>query len=320
MSAKGIKAKKTSGYDSNPKPMSFKKALQRYWVLYIILFVIMAYYCLFHYYTIYLGVMMAFKNVKLGFTIAEAEWVGIANFKKVITSSEILATVTNTLRMSVARLVWTFWPPIVLAIMLFDLTSAAYKRICQTLVYIPHFFSWVVVYGIVYGIFSSTGFMNVLLGKIGVQPVNFLQDPGKFITMIVGSQIWKGVGWGTILYFAAMTNVNPELYEACKIDGAGPMRRTWVVTLPEMLPVVSFSLIMALASILNNDFEQVLLFYNPSVYSVGDIIDTWVYRVGLLNYQYSVGSAVGLMKAIISMVLVISANYVSRRLSGRGMW
>ena len=117
-----------------------------------------------------------------------------------------------------------------------------------------------------------------------------------------------------------MTNVNPELYEACKIDGAGPMRRTLVVTLPEMLPVVSFSLIMSLSTILSNDFEQVLLFYNPTVYSVGDIIDTWVYRVGLLNNQYSVGSAVSLMKAIVSMVLIVSANYVSKRLSGRGMW
>ena len=315
-----MSARKAAKYDSGRKPMTFKKAWQRYWVLYIMLFIIMAYYCLFHYYTIYLGVQMAFRKVKLGMAIMDAKWVGFDNFRKIFKNKEVIQTVINTLRMSVARLVWTFWPPIVLAIMLFDLTSALYKRVCQTLVYIPHFFSWVVVYGIVYSMFSSAGLLNNLLGAMGVPRIDFLTDPKKFIPMIVGSQIWKGAGWGTILYFAAMTNVNPELYEACKIDGAGPMRRTLVVTLPEMLPVVSFSLIMSLSTILSNDFEQVLLFYNPTVYSVGDIIDTWVYRVGLLNNQYSVGSAVSLMKAIVSMVLIVSANYVSRRLSGRGMW
>ena len=317
---KAMSARKASRVETGRKPMTFKKAWQRYWVLYIMLFIIMAYYCLFHYYTIYLGIQMAFRKIKLGMGPLDGKWVGLDNFRKIFKNKEVIQTVINTLRMSVARLVWTFWPPIVLAIMLFDLTSAAYKRVCQTLVYIPHFFSWVVVYGIVYSMFASAGLINNFLGQFGISQINFLTDPNKFITMIVGSQIWKGAGWGTILYFAAMTNVNPELYEACKIDGAGPMRRTLVVTLPEMLPVVSFSLIMSLSTILSNDFEQVLLFYNPTVYSVGDIIDTWVYRVGLLNNQYSIGSAVSLMKAIVSMVLIVSANYVSRKLSGRGMW
>lgn len=294
--------------------------MKRYWVLYIMLFVIMAYYCVFHYYTIYLGVMMAFKKMKVGMTIAKADWLGLANFQKVIFDTEIQRVVVNTLRMSVYRLFWTFWPPIVLAIMIFDLTSALYKRVCQTLVYIPHFFSWVVVYGIAFSFFSQAGFINAFLGYLGFGEVNFLMNASKFLPLLIGTQVWKGVGWGTILYFAAMTNVNPELYEACKIDGAGPLRRTWVVTLPEMLPVVTFSLIMALSSILNNDFEQVLLFYNASVYAVGDIIETWVYRVGLGTMQYSTASAVSLMKAIISMTLVISANYVARRVSGRGMW
>ena len=162
--------------------------------------------------------------------------------------------------------------------------------------------------------------MNEFLNNLGFAKIDFLTAPSRFVSMLVGSQIWKGVGWGTILYFAALTNVNPELYEACKIDGAGPIRRTLVVTLPEMLPVVSFSLIMNLANILSNDFEQVLLFYNPAVYSVGDIIDTWVYREGLMNYQYSLGAAVSLLKALVSMILVIGANAFSRRVSGRGMW
>ena len=314
-----ITARKSKTKDGK-KPLTFKRALERYWALYIILFVIMAYYCLFHYYTIGLGIEMAFKNVKLGFSISESGYVGLQNFQRVFKSKDVYSTIINTLRLSVSRLVWTFWPPIVLAIMLFDLTSKAYKRVCQTLVYIPHFFSWVVVYGIVYSIFAYTGFINEFLNNLGFAKIDFLTAPSRFVSMLVGSQIWKGVGWGTILYFAALTNVNPELYEACKIDGAGPIRRTLVVTLPEMLPVVSFSLIMNLANILSNDFEQVLLFYNPAVYSVGDIIDTWVYREGLMNYQYSLGAAVSLLKALVSMILVIGANAFSRRVSGRGMW
>lgn len=298
----------------------FKKAFQRYWALYIMLFVIVAYYLLFHYVPIAMGVAMAFKNVKLGMSISQSPWVGWKNFAYVVQDPEILRVVMNTLILSGMRLFWGFWPPIVLAILIFDLTSAAYKRICQTIVYIPYFFSWVVVYGIVFAFFSGNGMINSVFKALGMPHQEFLMNAGAFRWLLVGSQVWKGVGWGTILYFAAMTGVNPELYEAAKLDGAGPIQRTRVVTLPAMMPVITFSLIMALGSILNNDFEQVLLFYNAAVYSVGDIIETWVYRVGLGKMQYSVGSAVSLLKAIISMGLILSANAFSRKVTGRGMW
>lgn len=298
----------------------FKKAFQRYWALYIMLFVIVAYYLLFHYVPIAMGVAMAFKNVKLGMSISQSPWVGWKNFAYVVQDPEILRVVMNTLILSGMRLFWGFWPPIVLAILIFDLTSAVYKRICQTIVYIPYFFSWVVVYGIVFAFFSGNGMINSVFKALGMQHQEFLMNAGAFRWLLVGSQVWKGVGWGTILYFAAMTGVNPELYEAAKLDGAGPIQRTRVVTLPAMMPVITFSLIMALGSILNNDFEQVLLFYNAAVYSVGDIIETWVYRVGLGKMQYSVGSAVSLLKAIISMGLILSANAFSRKVTGRGMW
>lgn len=298
----------------------FKKAFQRYWALYIMLFVIVAYYLLFHYVPIAMGVAMAFKDVKLGMSISQSPWVGWKNFAYVVQDTEILRVVMNTLILSGMRLFWGFWPPIVLAILIFDLTSAAYKRICQTIVYIPYFFSWVVVYGIVFAFFSGNGMINSVFKALGMQHQEFLMNAGAFRWLLVGSQVWKGVGWGTILYFAAMTGVNPELYEAAKLDGAGPIQRTRVVTLPAMMPVITFSLIMALGSILNNDFEQVLLFYNAAVYSVGDIIETWVYRVGLGKMQYSVGSAVSLLKAIISMGLILSANAFSRKVTGRGMW
>lgn len=310
-----VKARGRAGSKSG-----FKKAFQRYWALYIMLFVIVAYYLLFHYVPIAMGVAMAFKNVKLGMSISSAPWVGWKNFAYVVQDPEILRVVMNTLILSGMRLFWGFWPPIVLAILIFDLTSAAYKRICQTIVYIPYFFSWVVVYGIVFAFFSGNGLINSVFKALGMQHQEFLMNAGAFRWLLVGSQVWKGVGWGTILYFAAMTGVNPELYEAAKLDGAGPIQRTRVVTLPAMMPVITFSLIMALGSILNNDFEQVLLFYNSAVYSVGDIIETWVYRVGLGKMQYSVGSAVSLLKAVISMALILSANAFSRKVTGRGMW
>ena len=300
--------------------LGFKKAWQRYWALYLMLLVIVAYYLVFHYTPIAMGVMMAFKDVKLGMSIMDAPWVGWENFVYVVQDPEILRVVVNTLILSCMRLFWGFWPPIVLAIMIFDLTSAAYKRVCQTIVYIPYFFSWVVVYGVVFAFFSGNGMINNVLNTLGFGKQEFLMNAGAFRWLLVGSQVWKGVGWGTILYFAAMTGVNPELYEAAKLDGAGPIQRTRVVTLPAMMPVITFSLIMSLGQILNNDFEQVLLFYNSAVYSVGDIIETWVYRVGLGKMQYSVGSAVSLLKAIIGMVLILVANSCSRKVAGRGMW
>lgn len=300
--------------------MPFRLAFSRYWGLYAIVGVIMAYYLLFYYWPIVMGVMMAFKEVKLGMSVFNAPWVGVENFDYIFHDSEILRVTKNTLILSVLRLFWTFWPPIVLAIMIFDLTSAKYKRVCQTFVYIPHFFSWVIMYGIVFAFFSGNGMINNIIAALGGRKQDFLMNSGLFRSLLVGSQVWKGTGWGTILYFAALTNVNPELYEAAKIDGAGPVARTRAVTLPAMMPVVTFSLIMSLGSILNNDFEQVLMFYNSAVYSVGDIIETWVYRVGLGKMQYSVGSAVSLLKAIISMVLIIGANAFSRKVAGRGMW
>lgn len=154
----------------------------------------------------------------------------------------------------------------------------------------------------------------------GGEKTDFLTSSKAFLPLLIGSQIWKEAGWSTILYFAALTSVNTELYEAAKIDGAGPIQRIKAVTLPAMMPVITFSLIMALGNILNNDFEQILLFYNSAVYDVADTIDTWVYRVGLGKMQYGIGSAVSMMKAVVSLVLIVSANTFSKRTTGRGMF
>lgn len=300
------------------KPLSYR--VKKYRFLIPIALAGMIYFFIFNYIPIIWGFLMSFKDVKVGSGIMKAEWVGLENYKYVFTNPEMFKLLKNTLRLSVSRLIFSFFPPIILTVIIFDIKSALFKKFSQTMIYIPHFFSWVIIYGIVYAFFSGQGFVNSIITMFGGEAKEFLTSSSAFVPLIVGSQVWKGAGWGTILYFAALTGVNPELYEAAKIDGAGPIARIRAVTLPAMTSVITFNLIMSLGSILNNDFEQVLLFYSASVYDVGDIIDTWVYRVGLGKMNYSVGSAVSMLKAVISLVLMLTANKIAKKTSGRAMF
>lgn len=296
------------------------ESLKKYRGLYLIMAVIILYYFIFNYIPIIMGTIISFKEFKVGSTIASAPWVGLKNYLTVFQDPEMIRIIINTLQISVLRIFWNFWPPIVLAICIFEIQTVWYKKFCQTIVYVPYFFSWVIVYGIVYAFFSGNGLINATLRALGFQSKEFIASVSFFRPLLIGSQVWKGIGWGTILYFAALTGVNPELYEAAKIDGAGPIRRIMAVTLPAIVPIIVFQLIMTLGSILNNDFEQILMYYNAAVYDVADIIDTWVYRIGFGKMQYGIGQAVTTLKAVISLVLIVSANYGAKKLSGRGMW
>ena len=300
------------------QPLGFR--LKKYRILVPFVIIGIAYYFIFNYIPIIWGFIISLKDFKVGSTISGAPWVGLKNYIDVVQDPEMKKLLINTLRISVARLVFTFFPPILLTLVIFDIKSVVFKKVSQTIVYVPHFFSWVIIYGIVYAFFCGTGFVNATLTKLGLDTQDFLTSKNAFVPLIVGSQVWKEAGWNTILYFAALTGINPELFEAAKLDGAGPIARIRIISLPTMLPVISFSLIMALGNILNNDFEQILLFYNASVYEVADIIDTWVYRVGLGRMQYSIGSAVSMMKGVISMLLVLGSNKLSKKLTGRGMF
>ena len=300
------------------KSLGFR--LKKYRILIPFVVIGIVYYFIFNYIPIIWGFLISVKDFKVGSTISSAPWVGFKNYIEVIQNPEMKKLLVNTLRISVARLIFTFIPPILLTLVIFDLRSAVFKKVSQTIVYIPHFFSWVIIYGIVYAFFCGTGFVNAALSKLGMASKDFLTSKDAFVPLLVGSQVWKEAGWSTILYFAALTGINPELFEAAKLDGAGPIARIRVISLPTTLPVITFSLIMALGNILNNDFEQILLYYNASVYEVADIIDTWVYRVGLGRMQYSIGSAVSMMKGVISMLLILGSNKISKKLTGRGMF
>lgn len=302
------------------KKSSLGYRMKKYRILLPFVIAGIAYYFIFNYIPIIWGFIISLKDFKVGSTISSAPWVGLKNYIEVINNPEMKKLLINTLRISLARLVCTFIPPIMLTLVIFDLRSSVFKKVSQTIVYVPHFFSWVIIYGIVYAFFCGTGFVNAALTRLGVPTYEFMTSKAAFIPLLVGSQVWKEAGWNTILYFAALTGINPELFEAAKLDGAGPIARIRVISLPTMLPVITFSLIMALGNILNNDFEQILLYYNASVYEVADIIDTWVYRVGLGRMQYSIGSAVSMMKGVVSMFLILGSNKISKKLTGRGMF
>ena len=232
----------------------------------------------------------------------------------------MLKLLRNTLIISINSMIWGFLPPILLTIAIFDLRSKKYQKFCQTMVYIPHFFSWVIIYGIVFAFFSGNGFVNGIIRALGGTEVGFLTSKKAFLPLLIGTQIWQSVGWSTILYFAALTSVDTELYDAAKIDGAGPIQRIRAVTFPAMKPVITFSLIMSLGGVLGTNFEQIMMFYNSALYDVADVIDTWVYRVGLGQMQYGYGTATSMMRSVVGLVLMVSANTISKKVSGRGMF
>ena len=273
------------------------------------------------YWPMVLQFMVAFKDYQLGRGIFGSRWVGFANFVQVFTTTDFLAVLRNTIVISLLRLLVGFLPPLILAILLNDLWSKRFRRIAQTLIYIPHFFSWVIIYGLAYSLFApGSGMVNRLLVSLGHQRIDFLTSPAFFRPMILGTALFKELGWGTIIYLAALSAIDPQLYEAAAIDGAGPIKRLIHITLPSVRDVVIFLFTIALGFILNAGGEQVLLFVSGPTMRVGDIIDTWVYRHGLVNMEYSFATAAGLFQSFFGLILVVVANNVARRYAGRGIW
>ena len=233
--AAAVNPPKTTKKKKAAKPnekLPLKKALKKFWPLYIMIGIVMLYYFIFNYIPIIMGTVLSFKDMKVGNTIWNAKFVGWDNYVEVFQEPEMLNLIKNTLEISIMRLFWGFWPPILLAICIFDILTPWYKKFCQTMVYIPYFFSWVIVYGIVFAFFSGNGLINSIMKDLGMGNVDFLTSKDAFRPLLIGSQVWKGVGWGTILYLAAITGINGELYEAAMIDGANRWKRMWHITLP----------------------------------------------------------------------------------------
>lgn len=282
--------------------------------LYLLVIPVIVYYLIFHYGPMY-GASIAFKDFKPALGITGSPWVGLKHFKDFFSSYYFGRLLLNTLRISFATLVFGFPAPIILALLINEVQSRAFSRGVQTITYMPHFISTVVVCGMIIQFTKDTGFITNILGVFGVPAKNMLDNPRYFIPIYVISGIWQEVGWGSIIYLAALQGIDQELYEAAKIDGAGRWKQTLHVTLPGILPQVVILLIMRMGRILNVGYEKIILIYNPLTYEVADVISTFVYRKGLLEFGWSYSSAVGLFNSVVNLAFLVFANWFSARVS-----
>ncbi|MGJ4851996.1 ABC transporter permease [Bacillota bacterium Meth-B3] len=272
------------------------------------------------------GILMAFKdyNIFAGANpidaISKSPWVGMQNFDKLFASSQFGKVLANTLIINGYKILFLFPIPIVCAMLLHEIRNKAYKRLLQTSIYVPYFFSWVIVFGIFYSLLGSYGIVNGAIAALGLERVRFFTDIGLFRGLLVFTEGWKEIGYNTVIYLAAITAIDPGLYEAARIDGAGKWRLIWHITLPGLTPTIVLMLILKVGYILDTGFEQVLVFYNPAVYDVADIIQTYVYRLGMGQMNFAQSTALGLFNSVIAFVLIVGANAVSKKLLNRSIW
>jgi putative aldouronate transport system permease protein len=287
--------------------------------IYAFLLIPVAYYIIFNYLPMY-GAVIAFKDYKIGLGINVSKWVGLAQFHRLFRTPDFTKIFRNTLLLNIYGLVFGFPAPIILAVLLNE-AGTVYKRINQSILYLPHFISWVVLAGIFIQMLSpSTGVINSMLKLLSIEPIYFMADNFWWVVMYVVSGIWQGAGWGSIIYLAAISAIDPELYEAARIDGANKAAQIWHITLPGIKPTIAIMLILRMGSMMNVGFEHIYNFQNPAVFDVADVISTYVYRVGIQGAQYSFTTAVGLFQSVISLVLVSTANKIVRMMGENSLW
>lgn len=288
-------------------------------ILYLMVLPGLIYFLVFRYYPMY-GAIIAFKDYRVTEGITGSPWVGLEHFREIFSSTYFTNVLSNTLLISAYRFFFGIPAPILLALMLNEVRITWFKKCVQTVTYLPHFLSWVVIYGILSIMLSSSdGLVNKAIVSAGGAKISFLSDPDWFRTVLVASGIWKEIGWSAIIYLAALTAISTELYEAASVDGASRLRKIRDISLPGIMPVVALVSLLSLGNLLSAGFEQVFLMYNPAVYGVGDIIDTWVYRQGIQNFQFSVAAAVGVFKGVIGLILIVTCNWLAKRFTGKGV-
>ncbi|WP_136608612.1 ABC transporter permease [Paenibacillus dokdonensis] len=288
--------------------------------LYIMLLPAAAYYVLFHYYPMY-GALIAFKEFSITKGILGSPWAGFKHFEYLFTLDKFWHVFWNTIIISLYRLVFGFPLPLIMAILLNEARKLLFKRTVQTIVYLPHFISWVIMGGLLMNLLSTDGgVVNNIVRSLGGEPIGFLTDDRYFRGTLVWSMIWKEFGWNTIIYMAALAGVNPQLYEAAYMDGANRARRIWHITLPSIRGTIIILLILRIGGLMEAGFEQIFVLYHEGVYNVADIIDTYVYRIGLTEGRFSLAAAVGLFKSAINFILLIAANRLSRMMGEQGIY
>lgn len=290
------------------------RRLKKEWQLHAMLLPGIIVIFIFSYIPLY-GLIMAFQkyNPSMGFS---SPWVGLDNFKFLFSQPNFVRTIWNTLYMSVFKLMGGILVPVVFSLLLNEIGSKFFKRFFQTLIYLPNFISWVILAGIFRDLLAVDGIVNRMLQTVGIQAVDFLGTPGIFPWTMIVTDIWKGFGFGTVVYLAALTSIDPELYEAAKVDGAKRIKQTRYITLPMLAPTVILMLVLSLGGVLSAGFDQIYNLYAPIVYETGDIIDTYVYRLAFIDTQYSIGTAVGMFKSVVSCILVVLSYYLADKCAG----
>ena len=267
------------------------------------------------------GVVMAFKDFRVLKGILHSPWVGFDNFEKLFNTPWFSRILKNTLIISALRILFGFPAPIILALLLNEIRHQRYKKIVQSVSYLPHFLSWVILGGIFRQLLSpSYGAVNAVLNAFGIKSIYFLAEAAYFRGILIITGLWKDVGWSSILYLAAISSIDAEQYESAHLDGANRFQQAIHITVPSIMHVITILFILNLGGILDAGFDQIFNLYNPRVYVVADIIDTYVYRVGIIGFQYSFSVAVGLFKNVIGFALIISANLITRKFSEYGLW
>ena len=302
-----------------PRRRTWRQALRRDWQLYSLVVLPLTFFVIFRYLPM-AGNVIAFRRYVPGGGIFGEQWVGLRYVKLFFSDPGFWQVFTNTLVLGVLTLAVCFPLPIVLALLLNEVTNRRLKRFVQSISYLPHFLSIVVVAAIVMNLLAVDGAVNQAVRGFGHTAVPFLQEPGWFRTIYVSSEAWQTVGWGTILYLAALTTIDENLYEAARIDGANRWRQTWHVTLPGIRPTMVTVFVLNLGTFMTLGFEKILLLYNPLTYPTADVISTYLFRMGIVSNNFSYAAAIGLFEALIGLVLILSANTIARRTVGTSLW
>jgi putative aldouronate transport system permease protein len=267
------------------------------------------------------GITMAFKDFRFLAGIMKSPWAGFKHFETMFTGIYFWPAFRNTLIISTYKIIFSFPAPILLAILLNEVKHMAFKKTVQTITYLPHFISWVVLSGIVIEVLSpNRGIVNYIITLFGGKPIFFIGESAWFRPVLVISSIWKSIGFQSIIYLAAISGIDPELYDVAAIDGSGRIRKILSITIPSIFPVICIMLIFAIGGIINDDFDQVFNLLNGRVMGVGEVISTYTYRIGLERMEYSYSTAVGLFKNVISLVLIVVSNFASRKLFDSSLW
>jgi putative aldouronate transport system permease protein len=292
----------------------WKRELKKNWPLYVLCLPSLVFVVIFSYMPMG-GLLMAFQDYKPWLGITNSPWVGFDNFAKIFQFEESIQAIINSIIIAVIKIICGIIVPIVMALLLNEVRNTGLKKGIQTLVYLPHFLSWVTVAGIMLDVLGLDGGINHILANFGIEPIFFLGDPDTFRSSIIISDLWKNFGFAMIVYLAAITGIDPTYYEAAEMDGASRWKQTFHVTLPGMMPIIIVVSTLSLGGVLDAGFDQIFNLYNPLVYSTGDIIDTYVYRSSLLSGQYGFGTAVGLFKSGISLILIIVAYRIAYKVA-----